>query len=161
MDGEDFPDKSKDMRKIAGLGTCHCCDYFYPRDNDVVLIEETQLIEKVKEIKNDYGHLKEINKIIHREIGQEVCLKVYGSLLVLCLLKSKCAEVNDMIKGQYMFVLIISDGATSDQRFAENLKLRLGGCLKIMKDVIVCFPDEFKRKFPHLPPTKPHNAFSR
>ena len=42
-----------DMRKTVGLGTCHCCDYFLPKDDSVILIEETRLLERINNIKQE------------------------------------------------------------------------------------------------------------
>ena len=48
-----------DMRIKAGLGSCNCCDYFMHGNNDtVVLIEETQLVRQIKELKSQYRYLQ-------------------------------------------------------------------------------------------------------
>ena len=160
LDGDDFKgDNSKNLPMIAGLGACSCCDYFCPTDDCVILIEETQLIAKKNNLKETYG--ADV-KIISEEIRKENYLKVYGSLLVLCRLKSQCATVNNMVKDKpYKFYLIASDGTLQDSMFMGGVQSKLSGimgALKIIEDVIVCSPDEFKRKFPHLPPTNINQA---
>ena len=181
LDGDDFRgDKSKDLRFIAGLGSCNCCDYFCPMGNHVMLIEEKQLFAKVNSIKASYG--ANVNeKILNKFIKQDLHLKVYGSLLVICRLKSQCATVNNMVKDKpYKFYLIVSDDDLDviamdglhaslyselkgdpnselkddpDSGLEGDLNREMGGNLKIVEEVIVCSPDEFEGKFPHLPPT--------
>ena len=43
--------EKNDMRKMVGLGTCHCCDYFLSKDGFVILIEETRLLKRVDKIR--------------------------------------------------------------------------------------------------------------
>ena len=38
------------MRSTVGLGDCNCCDYFASKDNIIVLIEETQLMEMISKV---------------------------------------------------------------------------------------------------------------
>ena len=40
------------------LGTCNCCDYFSIINGVVVLIEETQLLRQIEDLKNEYNSLR-------------------------------------------------------------------------------------------------------
>lgn len=161
MDGEDFLDKSKDMRKIAGLGACHCCDYFYPLDNDIILIEETQLSAQKKLLEKSYSSDKSIISnavadIIDARIRYENCLKVYGSIIILYRLKSMCATVDSMIQEKtYKFFLVVSDYKRAERKSYDRVASRikgtlLGGLTGVVKEIHVCSPDEFKAKFTAL-----------
>ena len=162
LDGDDFKgDKSKDLRLVVGLGGCNCCDYFYPMDNYVMLIEEKQLFAKMDSIKASYG--ANVNEeIIDQCIKQDLRLKVYGSLLVICRLKSQCATVNNMVKDKpYKFYLIVSDdedvramegldaSLISDDMFGE-LFSDMKSTLKIVEEFHVYNPDGFKQEFTAL-----------
>lgn len=121
--GSDKPD----MRKDVGLGTCTCCDYFMCKNDDsVVLIEETRLMETVRNLKSEYHYLEddEKTKFISKYIRQENRLKVYGSMLVLCRLAKVCKDAKDLLeKRTYKFWLIVSSmDATEDAIVFDNLK---------------------------------------
>ena len=122
-DGSDKPD----MRKYAGLGPCSCCDYFMcENDDSVVLIEETRLMETVKNLKSKYHYLADNDqtKFVSKCIRQENRLKVYGSMLVLCRLAKTCKEAKDLLESKkYKFWLIVSGmDATEDAMVFDNLK---------------------------------------
>ena len=99
-----------DMRKTVGLGTCNCCDYLTIKDDTVVLIEETQLMEMIKNLKSEYQYLSEDDKskFVDKCILQENKLKVYGSMLVLCRLDTACNDAKILRKKRYDFWLVIS-----------------------------------------------------
>jgi len=101
MDGNESKGE-KDMRKAAGLGACHCCDYFLLDDESVILIEETQLSKTVAQIKEKYGYLGEqdLKEIINNKITEEIQLKVYGAMLVLSRIMEKCDSAKELMQGK-------------------------------------------------------------
>jgi len=101
MDGDESKGE-KDMRKAAGLGACHCCDYFLLDDESVILIEETQLSKTVAQIKEKYGYLgeKDLKDIINNKITEEVQLKVYGAMLVMSRIMEKCDGAKELMQGK-------------------------------------------------------------
>ena len=137
-----------DMRKNAGLGTCNCCDYFMPyNDDSVLLIEETQLIQQIKDLKREYRYLKSAHQkhFIDKYIKQENRVKAYGSMLVLCRLAAVCKDARDLLgTKKYKFWIVDSSAySTKDAKFFRNLKHRLFLGLKevlsgkIVDDVII------------------------
>ena len=71
MDGES---PQPDMRKDVGLGPCNCCDYFLlSKDDTIILIEETRLIDQHKNLQNEYHYLEgtDQKQFIDRYIRQE------------------------------------------------------------------------------------------
>ena len=166
MDGGDFRgDKSKDLRGIFGLGGFNCCDYFCPMGNYVMLIEEKQLFAKKDTLEKQFCGLNVdqaivgqlVEESVDNDIRHNIRAKLYGSLLLLYSLKYKCATVNSMVKDKpYKFYLIVSDD-NRDIRYMDSLRDNLTsdmkGALKIVEDVIVCSPDDFKTIFNHLLPT--------
>lgn len=146
-----------DMRKKAGLGTCNCCDYFIRGDdNTVVLIEETQLMGQINDLKGQYQYLRndDQTEFVKKRIRDENKLKVYGSMLVLCQLATVCKEVKDLLKTKkYRFWLVVSGLNTDEEkRFFDNLKDRLSNELrsaltgKILDDVEIIPSSVFAAK---------------
>ena len=123
-----------DMRKTAGLGTCNCCDYLTSKDNTVVLIEETQLMEMIKGLKSEYHYLADDdkNEFVDKCILQENKLKVYGSMLVLYRLGTAYNDVELLLQNKrYDFWLVVSGPyKRKDYRIFGRLKTRLSGTLK-------------------------------
>ena len=120
-----------DMRKDAGLGTCDCCDYFMPyNDDSILLIEETQLIKQIKDLKRKYPYLKK--QFIDKYIRQENRVKAYGSMLILCRLGAACKDVENLLgTKKYKFWIVVSGVySTQDARFFRNLKDTLCNGLK-------------------------------
>ena len=121
------------MRATVGLGDCNCCDYFVSKDNIVVLIEETRLMETVNNLKGEYDHLEDDdkNEFVDKCILQENKLKVYGSMLVLCRLNAVCNDAKSLLKDKrYDFWLVVSDPyKAKNSRAFSNLKNRLSGSL--------------------------------
>ena len=116
------------MRKTVGLGTCNCCDYLTIKDDTVVLIEETQLIKMIKNLKRKYQYLSkdDKSKFVDKYILQENKLKVYGSMLVLCRLDAACNDAKILRKKRYDFWLVVSDPCKkNNSRLFSNLKNRL------------------------------------
>ena len=100
---------NNNMRKMVGLGTCHCCDYFLPNDNSITLIEETQLLKTVEDIREEYDYLNDKDKkdVVNVRIREEIQLKAYGAMLVLCRLAAKCANAKQLFRDKkYHFWLV-------------------------------------------------------
>ena len=119
-----------DMRKEAGLGTCDCCDYFIFRENaNIVLIEDTNLMRKIKSLKDEFGYLEDEyqTEFIRKHIRKENKLKVYGSMLVLCRLSAMSDNMNEILQTKkYRFWLVVSGMETAeDTRLFDHLKDRL------------------------------------
>lgn len=126
---------NRDMRIAAGLGTCQCCDYFLPRDNSIVLIEETCLLGSVRSIREDYKYLKKEHLDVHVDklIRNEMQLKAYGAMLVVCRLAKICAAAKDILrdKKKYEFWLVASITNSPEEKILfDNLKDSLLGMLR-------------------------------
>ncbi len=118
--------KNNNMRKMVGLGTCHCCDYFLPRSGSIILIEETRLLEKVKKIRKKYNYLKDGDKddIVNNLIRDRMQLKAYGSMLILCRLASNCSDIKKLIQNNKCCFWFVASSINSEdeKRFFDNLK---------------------------------------
>ena len=100
MDGNGVPD----MRRHAGMGGCSCCDYFIENGDSVVLIEETRLLETIKNLK------KEPADRARAIIRDENVLKVYGALLVLCRMAADFPGFQKITQAKkFHFWLVVSD----------------------------------------------------
>ena len=139
--------QTPDMRKKAGLGSCNCCDYFLiSKDGAIVLIEETQLIYQLKNLREEYCYLKsaEYKEFINKRIREENRLKVYGSMLVLCLLSAKYEDVKKLLQqNKYQFWLVVSGkDSPKNSRVFRNLRKPLLFDLRgvLTKEVV----DDFK-----------------
>ena len=147
MDG-DSTSPRPDMRKTVGLGTCNCCDYFNVKNNTIVLIEETQLMEMIKNLKKEYHYLKkrERRKFIYKCIIQENKLKFYGSMLVLCRLDTLCNDAKPLLKKKrYDFWLVVSGPykAKYSKTFLylqKRLSGSLGGSMGKMMNAVKVIP---------------------
>lgn len=135
-----------DMRTDIGLGTCHCCDYFKIRIRDqeevVVLIEETQLMETLKNYKEEYDTMvdeKKKKEFLSRRVIDANILKVYGSLFTLCHGAAKYKELSDLVAGKkHDFWLVASDGDEHDASADEDISKQISQDLQSMlhKDLI-------------------------
>ena len=160
MDGTEV---DRQMRIDAGLGTCSCCDYFILENNLVVLIEETQLTKTITRLKGIYSYLDvaDLNQIITDLIKQENQIKVYGSMLVICRLTSKCSNLEDLLRNRrYVFWLVASDNVNSEAHlFYESLvpsilhNLRSQLSSKVVADVKILPSTELPKKITELKAT--------
>lgn len=119
MDNTEASKGIPDMRKYVGLGSCNCCDYFSIRDNKIVLIEETRLMDTVENLKRDYSYLKteHLRDFISTYLRQENYVKVYGALLVLCRLAGKYGEVSNLTKDKkHDFYLVVDGTGTEEEK---------------------------------------------
>lgn len=132
-----------DMRKDAGLGSCNCCDYFMPwNDDSVLLIEETQLIQQMKDLKREYRYLKSAHQkhFIDKYIKQENRVKAYGSMLILCRLAAVCRDAKNLLGTKKYKFWIVDSGvySTKDAKLFRNLKqLLFHGLKDVLSDKIV------------------------
>lgn len=145
------------MQASLGLGSCHCCDYFFPHGEVIVLIEETQLISTINNIKEKYSYLidKDKEKFVNTSIRQENLLKVYGAMLVLCRLAARCHSAKQITQGKkYDFWLVASgmDSSGDDRRYFDNtrdsLHLELNNALTsgLIGKVELLTPEDLKKK---------------
>ena len=147
----DSTDKNKDMRKIVGLGTCHCCDYFLSHGNSIALIEETCLKKSLQYQRGVYHYLsgKDKKDFSNKKIREEIHLKAYGSMLVLCRLTEKCHDVKKLFQNKkYCFWIVASDMNEWDIKVFDNLRDELRGILskKLVDAVEVLSPEDLRNK---------------
>ena len=144
----------EDMRVFVGLKTCNCCDYFLPYGNNaIILIEETRLSESLESYRKEYHYLEDSDKddFALKRMREEVRLKAYGSMLVLCRLKEKCSTARSLFQNKkYHFWLVASGKGTDYQRGVDNLHdnalTMLRGVLsKEIVDTVEVFPPEILR----------------
>ncbi len=128
MDGKG----DKDMRPLAGLGTCKICDYFIIRGDTVILVEKTDIVAKkheLDEICAEWENKRKAKKFIDKSMRDENVLKVLGSLLVLCRLASICEDVKNIFhKNKYNFWLVDDKQCNKlrgDVKIEDNFKDRL------------------------------------
>ena len=159
----DSSEKSNNMRRMVELGTCHCCDYFLPDNDKIILLEETQLLKKVEGIRKEYHYLNgtDMDKAVNDRIRDRMQLKAYGTMLVLCRLMAKFSSAKTLIQDKkYHFWLVVSSINSEDERrYFDNLKDSLRGTLKqvlgakLLDDVDVLSSDTLEDKLPiHDPP---------
>ncbi len=148
--------EKNNMREMVDLGTCHCCDYFLPENDSIILIEETRLLKRVEKIRQEYDYLNDRDKddVVNNRIREKMQLKAYGAMLVLCRLASKFSNAKNIIQNKkYHFWLIVSSINSEDEkRFFDNLKDSLRGQLAqvlgrvLLDDVDVLSSDLLKKK---------------
>ena len=141
------------MRKDAGLGTCHCCDYFLLGEDTNYLLENTALYNSIHDQNEIYRELDvdTRTKLVQKILLQENYLKVYGSLLTLCRLSNKQGMLP---LDRYIFWFVIDDkaGAKSNHRFLDNFRNKFFGDLRsllastVVKDVQFVPADELPEK---------------
>ena len=163
----DDTSQQSNMRKDVGLGTCNCCDYFLISNGTVVLIEETQLLQQIEDLKNEYHYLSgtDQTEFIDKKILRENRLKAYGSMLVLCRLVAINTEARNLLgTKKYKFWLVVSDTNLTDAEEFEakiifdHLKDNLYSDLKsvlsgqIVDDVEIVPSHVFVRKLPTQSP---------
>ena len=117
-----------DMRDYLGLGSCETCDYFFVSDDSIVLIEDTQIMETEKNVKEKFSYLKkdDAEKFFREKVRQEVTVKVYGSLVMLRELAArnkKLAEILQDKKSVFWFVLV--NVAEKNARGVHRMEMKL------------------------------------
>ena len=112
------------MKRFVGLKECNSSDYFLPYKNSIVLIEETRLSESIEVFKEEYDYLELENKIDFaiKQTRNEMRLKVYGSMLILCRLTIKSDYARKMFQGKrFAFWLVSSNLTIEDARAFDNI----------------------------------------
>ncbi|MGI9250040.1 MAG: hypothetical protein ACR2PR_02430 [Pseudohongiellaceae bacterium] len=85
--------KKPSMRARAKFGTLMCCDYLLT--DCKTIIEDTCIEGTIKSIEEEYYAINDNKKraaFVRKRIRYENCLKVYGTMLVLCQLKEWPAQ---------------------------------------------------------------------
>ena len=151
------------MRKSAGLGTCNCCDYFtFENTETITLIEETQIVDQIINLKNEYEYLKNEDQKIHilKAIKWENKLKVYGSLLVLCRLAPKLVDHDEAVAlSRKVDFWLVTSGSENDDNLGifDNIRDELLQDLRstltstVVNDVKIVPAGRFAEKLPPLP----------
>lgn len=155
-------DGDPDMRTEAGLGTCHCCDYFTisatSNRNIVILIEKTRLADtkaQIKKLAKKYPSLSndDREKLNNEDANKENQLKVYASMLVLCRLSTKYKDVKNVLQEKrYQFWLVASDANKEedlkylDRRISYLSNALKGSFKKIIEDVKIIPSDHLLEK---------------
>ena len=145
---------SPDMRRFVGLGECNCCDYFLPKGEVIILIEETQLSRQMQSLRSEYPYPNDNNNddFAIKRIHEEMRLKAYGSMLVLCRLAAKCGDAEKMFqKKKFAFWVIASSITVEDKNALDNLKdnllAMLGGALgREIVDSVEVFPADMLKE---------------
>ena len=133
MDGTEV---NRQMRIDVGLGTCSCCDYFILDNDSIVLIEDTHLRQKIIDLKDKYSYLCDLHKeeIVTEIVKQENRIKVFGSIIVIFQLISKCSNLADLFQNKsYKFWLVITGKGkfnSEDYRYFEGLHASLKSALQ-------------------------------
>lgn len=137
MDGNEDKNIPKMAKYTNDLSGPSCCDYLYVdgEKNKAILIEDTNLNTKVKELRDQLKGLsiKDCKTHIEKLLSQENCLKVYGSRLILCLLERRYTEISKELGGKkHSFFLVINDmqsgiKAIDNMNLKQSLKDTLGG----------------------------------
>ena len=160
MDSDGGSGKASAMTEYAGfdkLNKPFCCDYLYIKNQKAVLIEDTHLEAKAKKIlqelkenksekdkKDEQGrldiianHSKAEQKYMKKFIRNKYCLKVYGSLLILCRLTQKHANVFKELKNKnFLFWLVINDNK-KDIPAIDSMGLKEGMADSLTKKQLV------------------------
>ena len=126
----------KGMRHHAGLGDGgHCCDYLLKNEESFVLIEETQLLETIREYKKKYFGLSKdaLHNLTVRLIRDENRLKVFFSLLVLCRLAADHPEFKQITQAKKCHVWLVASVRSIGMIALENLGKSM---LKDEKDIL-------------------------
>lgn len=130
------------MRAVVKLPSCHCCDYFLPMDDAIVLIEETRLRDKVEGIKAEHGHLNlsdnDMDNLVHSHIKIRMQLKAYGAMLVLCRLAAKCADAKMLFHEKNFHFWLVASNIEMDkeEKHFDNLEDTLRKTLRQVLGVI-------------------------
>lgn len=133
MDGGRRAREKPDMRTHVGLGSCHCCDYFLIHEQNILLIEETRLLQRKKNLEKECSYLNERDRedFIKKQLLQQNYLKVYGAMLVLCRLAAKFSDVKKELENKdHYFWLVVSELTPDDIRYFENFSITLRQALK-------------------------------
>ncbi len=157
MDATNPP--ARNMRHLVSLGTCHCCDYFLIKGNTVIFIEETRLLKRIRNIKNEYNYLddEDMDKIVKKKLQERMQMKAYGAMLVLTRLALQCPFVQELIQNcKYSFWLLpsVTEWDEDEMRAYDNilisLKESISGVLgkELLEQVDIQSPKTIKENYP-------------
>lgn len=143
------------LRNELKMGSCHCCDYIIPRKDEVLLLEDSNLKEKKKQLEYEWLYFgkfireEEIKNIFSKKLREKVLgiikneqlLKAYASLWLLCRLVSQNTEAKELMENKPIgFVVIIndiSDNQEQEFRAFQNLGSRIRSSLGTLVKVRV------------------------
>ena len=159
------------MTEHAGLNKLNkpfCCDYLYIKNQQAVLIEDTHLgataqniLRELKDEKDEHSELNNITnhskteqKYIKKFIRNKYCLKVYGSLLILCRLTQKHINISKELKNKnFLFWLVINDKKNIRVIDRMDLKECITSSLtkkKLVKNTEILSIDQLEEKLKKL-----------
>ena len=131
------------LRDKLEMGSFCCCDYIVVKENTVLLIEDTNLIQKRNDLERKclcFIQEKEDKETFSvKIIKNENLLKAYGSLLLLYRLMSQSTEGEKLIQNKDIhFWLVVNDGSSQDSRVFDNLRDTMQNSLrKLVANVAV------------------------
>ena len=135
----------------------YCCDYIVPKENKVLLLEDSNLKEKKKQLEyewlcfREFMGEEEIRNLFSKKLQEKVLkiikneqlLKAYASLLLLCRLISQNVEAEELMKNKEIWFIVIindiSDNQEREFRAFQNLGSRIRNSLNTFAKVRV-FP---------------------
>ena len=143
-----IPGNGKTLKGQYGMHSAHACDYILINDGNVLLLEDSNLGKKKKELEKKYS--KEISV---RIIGKEQLLKAYASLLLLCRICSLDRTTRRLIRGKTVeFCVVCNDVKKKDSRVLSRIRGRLKQPLEnLVSDVHVLPLSELKRLTKNYP----------
>ena len=155
-----------DLKEFAGLGTefgaigggeskpGFICDYFVPLDDAMCVVEHSQMLRQMKNLKEERGV-----SLMRETIKREYRLKAYGSMLVLCRLFLRHSVVNQQRAKEFTempckFWVVVTDALEDEQIRAfqflsDSLKDGLDGLYS--SGVAILTVDMFKEELRKLP----------
>ncbi len=120
------PGNRKTLKGQYQMDNAHSCDYILINDSNVLLLEDSNLGEKKKELERKYS-----GELSIRIIGKEQLLKAYASLLLLCKIASSDRAARRMIKDKAVnFCVVWNDVKLTDSRVFSQVKRQVEKPLK-------------------------------
>ena len=125
------------------MDTFHCCDYiFVPDDNEVLLIEDSNLKSKRDDLEkktvSSVGNRESGPQLSDRLIRDEQLLKAYASLLLLCRLFAQDETATKKMQGKNIrFLFIINDADPTDSHLFDYLENKITPTLRPLVDKVL------------------------
>ncbi|MDD9820965.1 MAG: hypothetical protein OXR07_08835 [Nitrospira sp.] len=125
------------------MDTFHCCDYiFVPDDNEVLLIEDSNLKSKRDDLEkktvSSVGNRESGPQLSDRLIRDEQLLKAYASLLLLCRLFAQDETATKKMQGKNIrFLFIINDADPTDSHLFDYLENKIAPTLRPLVDKVL------------------------
>lgn len=135
MDGE------QGIRQQMGLGNYSCCDYFLTKQDNLYLVEISDIVSQRNNLLKNKS-IKEIKKIIRNEIR----IKIMGSLIMLYKMPTHFSIAHKKIHANKIrVILMICSDDISDVIAFDYLQIDLKTALSpLITDVIVMNISMFK-----------------